>query len=106
MALKLKLPRPQGLTTRAVSSSVSRIHNDDAGVAAAAPTDGRGMQITSRESLQGALVTDLHSSVKGRGLRENALVPYQHRWVAEPTRLLSVTNYIGTVKGRLPYGTL
>ena len=56
------------------------------------------VQTTSRESLQVALATDVHSAVDGRGLRESNLVPQQHRWVAEANGLLSGTNFTGVVK--------
>ena len=58
------------------------------------------MEIASGSSLLAALVTDLHSSVDGRGLRESDLVPPQHQWVAEGTNLLCSVNYIGAVKVR------
>ena len=64
------------------------------------PSRNGGMQITSPESLQVALATDLHSSVDGRGLRKSDLVPHQHQWVADATSLLSGANYIGKVKVR------
>ena len=51
------------------------------------PSRYGGMQITSRKSLWVALTTDLHSSVDGRGLRVSDLVPHQHQWVADATRL-------------------
>ena len=43
---------------------------------------------------------DLHSSVDSRGLRDSDLVPHQHWWVVEATRLLSGTNNVGAVKVR------
>ena len=59
-----------------------------------------GRPITSGESLGVALAAALHSSVDGRVLCESDLVPHQHQWVADATRLLSSANYIGKVKVR------
>ena len=64
------------------------------------PSRYGGVRVTSGESLQAALATDLHSSVDGRGLRKSNLVPHQPQWVVEATGLLSGANYISVVKIR------
>lgn len=43
----------------------------------------------------------LYNSVDGGGLREAAQVPYAHRWIREPTKLLSGRDFINCVKIRI-----
>ena len=53
------------------------------------PSRYEGMRITSGKSLWVALAADLHSSVDSRGLCKSDLVPHQHQWVADATKLYS-----------------
>ena len=62
------------------------------------PSNYGEVEIMNKDSLRVVLVTDLHSSVDGRGLRKNNLVPHQYRWVYEASGLLSGAHYIGAVK--------
>lgn len=60
-----------------------------------------GRYLVTRSDIDAFWSSKLHESVDGSGLKEASHAPYAHRWIREPTRLLSGRDFIRCLKLRI-----
>ena len=58
------------------------------------------VSVCDKKGMRHALTRGLHSSVDGRGLKQNNIVPSVNSWVHISSNLMSGANYIGSIKIR------